>query len=648
MTPHPRRAAWDSLLGHLVAEQPGAVLAALQEFVPDHSNDQTVSWTRSLEILQTDGREVIERVPESTAHGSILEYLLPREGGRRPDVILLQDAAVLVIEFKNKVKVNVGDIDQVAAYARDLREYHSGCHGLPVIPILLYVGSGPRVETAGVTLTTSGDFATLVAELARKHAHTPPKLELSTWLEGRYEPLPGIVEAARLLFKRLPLPFIRRAHSFGIPETVAYVLDVYERARAECRNHLVLLTGVPGAGKTLVGLQVVHSDRLQESYGPDEQHLNPATFLSGNGPLVQVLQDALKSKAFVQDMHRFIREYAIEHPELVPPERFIVFDEAQRAWTAGKVGDFYAKKGGLEVDRSEPELLISVADRIPGGCVVLGLVGSGQEIHTGEECGIEGWLAAVNKSAEPAKWEVHAPPGVVAASSWPGFGHRTEERLSLDGTLRSHAAEALHAWVNHLLDEPETEATELASLAASLLDSAFPILLTRDLDVAKEYARARFEGEPLRRYGLLASSKAKNLAACGVDNRFDRFFPTAKWFNAAPDDPKSCCRLEKPAQEFHCQGLELDLPIVCWGDDFWWEPGGPRWAMRKAKTNPLVLDPYVFRKNTYRVLLTRGREGLVLFVPPGSAAMDATAARLEACGAMTVEGRRRSAVKVVA
>lgn len=644
-----QRAGWESALTDLVGAQPNAVVASLRSFVRNAAEDQVAAWTHSVEILQSSGRVVIERDAATAGHGTILEYLMPREGGRRPDVILLQDAAVLVVEFKNTDRIHVGDIDQVAAYARDLREYHSECHGLPVIPILLHLGSSPRLRTAGVTITTPSDLAALVGELARKHAHKPSKLSLPAWIQGRYEPLPGIVDAARRLFQRLPLPFIRRARSSGIPETVDYILRVFEQARSDGRNHLVLLTGVPGAGKTLVGLQVVHSDRLKAGLSPSEQHLNPASFLSGNGPLVAVLQDALRSRAFVQDMHRFIREYAIERPDICPAERLLIFDEAQRAWTADKVHDFYRKRG-LAIERSEPEMLISIADRISGGCLVLGLIGSGQEIHTGEECGVQGWLTAIGKSSRNGNWRVHAAPQLIPIGSRGTLVVQEERRLDLDVTIRSHSAENLHKWVQCLLDAPEQCEDELATLSAELLDQAFPILLTRDLEWAKEYVRARFSGEPLRRFGIIASSKARNLQPFGVDNRYDRFFPTAKWFNADPTDPNSCCQLDKPAQEFHCQGLELDLPIVCWGDDFWWsdpkEGQLPGWKMRQPRHNPLVSDPYRFRKNTYRVLLTRGREGLVIFVPPQSGVMNDTAARLQRCGAQTLESRRATVMRV--
>jgi hypothetical protein len=615
----------------------------LRSFIQDATPEQGAAWAKSIEILQGRGQFVLTEHPPAADHGAILEYELPREGGRRPDVIFLQDSAVLVIEFKNKTRVNLGDIDQVAAYARDLREYHSECQGIPVVPILLYLGPGTRLETSGVHITTPNDFGTLVLTLARQYACKPPKVVLDRWLKGRYEPLPGIVEAARLLFNRQPLPSIRRAQSAGIPQTVDHILTICDRARQDRGLHLVMLTGVPGAGKTLVGLQLVHSERLMQWLPSDKQHLNPASFLSGNGPLVAVLQDALKSKAFVQDMHRFIREYGIESPRDTPREHLIVFDEAQRAWTGPKVNDFYTKKD-LNAHSSEPEMLIQVAQRIHDGCVVVALIGSGQEIHTGEEAGVQGWLDAVRSGGRQKEWTVHAPPVVAEKFNFAGFRSEVAARLDLDMTLRSHAAEHLHEWVRGLLDEPYMSPADLQALSVGLHDASFPVLLTRDLEWAKEYVRSRFADEESRRFGLLASSKAKNLQSLGVDNSYDRFFAAAPWFNTPPSDQRSCCQLSKPAQEFHCQGLELDLPIVCWGDDFWW--GGSGWTMRPPRANPLVVDPFAFRKNTYRVLLTRGREGVVIFVPPNDPKMNATADYLESCGALTVEARQAKVRRV--
>jgi hypothetical protein len=630
------RAGWQSPLATLVTADSGLVLSLLGDRYADADAGQHAAWSASVEILQREGRVVIDQHPAAEAHGSILEYELPREGGRRPDIILLQDSAILVIEFKNKTRVHLGDIDQVSAYARDLREYHSECHGLPVIPILLYLGKALEIETEGVILTTPDQFAALVLRLAKQHAVKPPRVALSSWLQGRYEPLPGIVQAARLLFERQPLPFIRRAQSAGIPETVDYIIALCEEARLKRSRKLIMLTGVPGAGKTLVGLQAVHNERLNEWLPHDRQHLNPASFLSGNGPLVAVLQDALKNRTFVQDMHRYIREYAInDHAEL-PHERVVVFDEAQRAWTAGKVADFYEKKG-IKVDRSEPELLVRLTQRMPEGCVILALIGTGQEIHTGEESGIEGWIDAIVAAGKPHEWTIHAPTSLHRRHDFKQITGADADCLDLNMTLRSHAAEKLHEWVNGMLDEPAIPEGALQDIAFDLRAASYPILVTRDLAWAKEYARTRFEGEANRRYGLLASSKARNLPKHGVDNGYDRFFDTAKWFNAEPSHAKSCCQLEKPAQEFHCQGLELDLPIVCWGDDVWWNNG---WSIKRGRANPLVQNPDRFRRNTYRVLLTRGREGLLIFIPPNDDKMDAVADRLMRCGASTINTRR--------
>jgi len=641
---HPHeRAGWQSQLANLVTTESQVVLSFLVERYPDADGGQRLAWSKSLEILQQEGGMVIKEYPQAERHGSILEYELPREGGRRPDIILLQDAAILVIEFKNKTRVHLGDIDQVSAYARDLREYHSECHGLPVIPILLYLGNPVTMQVDGVILTTPGQFSELVLRLARQYTSKPPKLALDAWLQGRYEPLPGIVQAARLLFERQPLPFIRRAQSAGIPQTVDHIIDLCEEARINRSRKLIMLTGVPGAGKTLVGLQSVHNERLNEWLPEDRQHLNPASFLSGNGPLVAVLQDALKNRTFVQDMHRYIREYAVKENAILPHERFVVFDEAQRAWTSGKVADFYKKKG-IRVECSEPELLVRLTQRMPEGCVILALIGTGQEIHTGEESGIEGWIDAIVAAGKPHEWTIHAPHALHDLHDYKQVAGVDSEHLDLNMTLRSHAAEKLHEWVNGLLDEPGKSEAELQDIGMDLRAASYPILVTRDLDWAKEYARFRFEGEANRRYGLLASSKARQLQAHGVDNRYDRFFDTAKWFNAEPDHEKSCCQLDKAAQEFHCQGLELDLPIVCWGDDVLWDN---TWKIRKGRQNPLVRDPDQFRRNTYRVLLTRGREGLVIFVTPG-ALMDGTAKRLIRCGARTLETRRGGVAKKVA
>jgi hypothetical protein len=304
-----------------------------------------------------------------------------------------------------------------------------------------------------------------------------------------------------------------------------------------------LVTGVPGAGKTLVGLRVVYerSDGRAKS-----------TFLSGNGPLVKVLQSALRSSVFVRDLHRFISSYWAR--ERIPEQQLIVFDEAQRAWDR----DYMREK--KNVGHSEPELLLMIGERLPHWAALVGLVGTGQSIYSGEEGGMPLWREALETVGGGA-WEVHCPPTLL--THFEDLNVMTHDDLDLRVPLRSRQADAIAAWVDALLAGRIVDAEALAD---DLREADFPIYVTRDLDTAKDYARHRYGGEPDPRYGLLATSHARNLEAHGVDNSWlaTSRNNVAKWFNTPPDDPNSCCALTRVVTEFDCQGLELDLPIVCW------------------------------------------------------------------------------------
>jgi hypothetical protein len=241
-----------------------------------------------------------------------------------------------------------------------------------------------------------------------------------------------LVAAARRVFEHEPLPLIKRAESAGIPELLDSLRALVEEARSTGQRHLVLITGVPGSGKTLVGLQFVHLSRGIE---PE------AVFLSGNDPLVTVLQDALGSKVFVRRMHDFDLEYGIRRRSL-PTQRVFVFDEAQRAWDEG----YMRYKRGIE--HSEPELLVEIGERIPTWAVLVGLVGSGQEIFSGEEAGIEGWRSAILKGSAK-NWAVHVPPAL--ASEFADCRVETDDRLALRVSIRARRAQLVHDWVSHLL-----------------------------------------------------------------------------------------------------------------------------------------------------------------------------------------------------
>ena len=642
--------AWAGALPELVETGADVLLGELRRFVPDAGPAQVDAWRSSMAVLREEGAQVLRLHPPARAHGTVLEYELPREAGRRPDVIVLQNGRVVVLEFKEAWLSRRADIDQVKAYARDLQGYHSECHDPEVLPLLVLCGAGARQrQVDGVHIVPAaglGDALVALAQSGRGSA-----VDLEQWLKGEYAPLPTLVAAARLLFDRQELPFIRRAHSAGVPQTVERVLQLTEEAADGGQRLLVLLTGVPGAGKTLVGLQVAHSARLDghvvaRQYAGRRRRSGgaPSTFLSGNGPLVQVLQDALKDRTFVQDMHRFIRYHGLERPELPPDEHLIVFDEAQRAWSADKIDDFYSKKldrRSVDLSRSEPDMLVEIADRAPGWSAVLALVGGGQEIHTGEEAGMAQWADAVLRSGQRVAWRIVGPPFLQRLFAERGLPYEIDDRLNLNATLRTHSAATYHRWVELVLDDRGRHLGEAAALAGQLRQAGFPIYVTRDLAAARGYLTQRFGGEPMRRYGLLASSKARNLEAYGVDPGFQatKRLKVHQWFNAEPDSELSCCQMRDVITEFQCQGLEVDLPIVCWGDDFYWEDG---WTMRPGRLQRLVRDPFQLRTNAYRVLMTRGREGLVVWVPAEPAgAMDATAGALVRAGAVRVGAKDR-------
>jgi hypothetical protein len=573
----------------------------------DPAGSQRAAWISEHHTMTVALRACVEALPdEAPEWGVIFEYELPLEGGRRPDVVVLAGRSLVVIEFKSVAAPTQADVDQTNGYLRDLTDYHAGSHGLDGLALLVLESGPPEFAKEVDGVTAVGPLALHRYLFA---AHTTGKVDLDEWLDSPYRPLPTLVDAARRIFRNEPLPHVHTAESAGIPETVELLGRVADENATTGGRALAFVTGVPGAGKTLVGLRLV--------YDRSELH-GSATFLSGNGPLVKVLQDALQSRVFVRDLHAFIKTYALNQRRRDPDEHIVVFDEAQRAWDARYM---FAKK---KVQASEPQLLLGIGERIADWAFLVGLVGEGQEIHGGEESGMAQWAEAAEGSE--ATWVIHCPPRI--AHEFYGLEVEAHEELDLTVTLRSRRAEQLHDWVRLVL----TGSLPLASRqAAKMHQLKYPIYLTRSLDDAKEYVWDRFAEEPNKRTGLLASSHAKVLPKHGVDNHFmaTSNMNEARWYNAPPDDPSSSNALTQPVTEFGCQGLELDLPIVCWGEDYRWENNA--WRMTPVNRQYKQDDPLLILENAYRVLLTRGRDGMVIFVPPGEM-FDATEVALLAAG----------------
>lgn len=598
----------------------------------DTTPDQIIAWREQVELL----RPQLQRL----AGTIFFEFDIPRIG-RRIDVVLVIKSVVFVIEFKVGAKsFDRSAINQVWDYALDLKNFHETSHGVSLVPVLVAteapVAPPFRLEfaeddVAAPIETTSSGIRSVIDQVLE--TATGSAIDADHWSRGNYRPTPTIIEAAKALYANHTVDEIARndAEAVNLQVTSRRVEELIDEAREHGRKLICFVTGVPGAGKTLVGLNVATRR--------DEASPTHAVFLSGNGPLVAVLRAALirdererrrlrgekrpknreanPVKAFVQNAHHF-RDAALADTQAPPVERVAIFDEAQRAWHLEKTRDFMKRrKGRPGFNYSEPAFLISYMDRHPDWAVIVCLVGGGQEIHSGEG-GISEWLDAVNEqyphwdlyiSAKLSDTEYAAGRALEVATRNPKA--RLENSLHLAVSMRSFRAENLSSFVKFLLDREEAE----ARAHLERLRGRYPIYITRNIERAKAWIRARARGT--ERFGLLASSKAMRLKPYAIDVRIDT--DPVHWFLGDSTDIRSSQYLEDVATEFQVQGLELDWTIVNWDGDLrvtgsdwaYHDFRGQKWQRVKKPENQLFL------KNAYRVLLTRARQGMVIFVPPG-------------------------------
>jgi hypothetical protein len=595
--------------------------------------NQKEAWQRQIALLRTElvGLEGL----------ICFEFTVPRMG-RRIDVVLIVGEIVFVVEFKvGETDFTRGALTQAWDYALDLKNFHAASHSAAIVPILVATEAGAAADAPleaapdHVYTPILADPARLRATLDRCRAEIPARIPLhaQAWLTASYRPSPTIVEAARTLYAQHSVEAIARydAGAQNLAITSRRIEELIEDARRLGRKSICFVTGVPGAGKTLVGLNVA-------TRRSDESDLTHAVFLSGNGPLVAVLREALardemirrKAKgervrkgevrngveSFIQNVHHF-RDEALKDPE-APDEHVVIFDEAQRAWNRQQTSNFMRrKKGQPGFDQSEPEFLIRYMDRHRDWALVVCLVGGGQEINTGE-AGISEWLTAVRDrfphwhlyiSEHLQGAEYDAAETLVAIRGLPQT--HPEAQLHLAVSMRSFRAEHVSSFVKALL-EVEREAAR--TLFAQIRER-FPVFVTRDLEVAKKWIRQRARGS--ERFGLVASSKAMRLKPHAIDIRVS--IDPVHWFLNDSDDTRSSFYFEDAATEFQVQGLELDWACVTWDADLRFGPSG--WSYHDFRgdrwTNIKNADNRVYLKNAYRVLLTRARQGMVIFVPPG-------------------------------
>jgi hypothetical protein len=634
------RAAYRASIDEFLDSNVEAILGRLvegYEFAVE--SNQRDAWLVEIDLLKAVLRDYRGR-------GAVyFEYSVPRLG-KRVDVIVIVHGAIFVLEFKvGEHRFRSQAIDQTYDYALDLKNFHEASHDCTIAPVLI----ATEANHINPTVPTTPNHDRLLEPICCSSASlwwvmqavleipNSAVVDFATWERGRYCPTPTIIEAATALYRGHSVDEISRSDSgaTNLTRTSEAVSEIIAMSKAQSLKSICLVTGVPGAGKTLVGLDIAtkHFDKHSDLY---------SVFLSGNGPLVAVLREALardkvrrereqgrlikkgaarsEVKAFIQNVHHFRDDCLVDFGR-PPIEHVAIFDEAQRAWNLEQTSKFMRqRKGRGDFSVSEPEFLISCLDRHSDWAVIVCLVGGGQEINTGE-AGIGEWIDSLTRSF--GRWHLHISSRlndseygvgriVERARVLPNVSIRDE--LHLGVSMRSFRAENVSLFVKQLLDlDPDA-----ASGTLTLLRGRYPIVLTRSLSKAKQWLRSLARGS--ERYGIVVSSQAQRLKPHAIDVKSP--VDPVHWFLDSKEDIRSSYFLEDVATEFHVQGLELDYACVTWDADFrfagsaWqhWSFVGDRWnRIRKVERQ-------LYQKNAYRVLLTRARQGMVIVVPEGDAA----------------------------
>lgn len=599
-----------------------------------HINTELYAWEFQINTLK--------KILEKKEGHIFFEFSIPRMG-KRVDCLLIIKNIVFVIEFKVGEKEFLNsNLEQVWDYALDLKNFHKPSHNLLLVPILV----ATRAKLKQIEIISSSHNDNLINPLrtnAENLGNTINEvltffnegdyIHADDYVNGSYSPTPTIIEAAIKLYNNHNVEEITRndADAINLSITTDYISESIEYAKNNSKKIICFVTGVPGAGKTLVGLKVA-TEHLDKEKG------NTSVFLSGNKPLVDILQEALtrdrvvqeklvgnkitKKKAkesvkmFIQIIHHYRDEY-LRDPK-APFDHVAIFDEAQRAWTKEQTVKFMQQKKGItNFQYSEPEFLISCLNRHPDWAVVICLVGGGQEINTGE-AGISEWLAAINNKF--SDWETRISPNLfdseynaqtaiesLRRKSTVVFNHS----LHLAVSMRSYRAEYLSKLVKEILDIDEN-----ALETFKKIQDKYPIVLTRDIEKAKMWLREKARGS--ERYGIVVSSQAYRLKPLAIDVKSQ--INHVNWFLDGKDDIRSSYFLEDVATEFQVQGLELDWACVTWDadlrfDEYGWKTYsfvGNKWQ----NIHKEVRKKYLI--NAYRVLLTRARQGMVIVVPDGN------------------------------
>lgn len=636
-----------------------ASLAEHQVEYFDLEKCQMRAWDKELDTLIKIG----SAYPDCTI---AMEYMIPRMG-KRADVVLLIDNYIFVIEFKVGEKTYpAAATDQVLDYSYDLKNFHSVSENRTIIPIVVCTeAQNGKAELSigkqGICTVQHSNASQLphIIMQTMEAIHLPDKaLNHDEWLNAKYRPTPTIIEAAQALYRHNTVEDISRneAGLTNIAATTECINAIVSRSKQKGRKSICFVTGVPGAGKTLVGLNLAATRRSEAASSSDEA----AVFLSGNGPLIEVLQASLTEdqvrhqkqilsgntvskpsaknktadysdhprkktkkqiesevKSFIQGVHLFREELFLSDEP--PHEHIAIFDESQRAWTEEELSRSMKTRhqNKREINKSEPRCLIEYMDRHDDWACMICLVGGGQEINRGE-AGIIEWLKALRDHFP--NWDVYASSAIQSEHYLNDTALKVispkaiivnELHLAVD--MRSFRNKTVAAFVEAIISNKAEDARRLYEQAS--VD--YPIYVTRDLASAKKWVR-QATTRPSDRYGIVANSYGQRIRADGVILPKD--LDAAKWFLGSKQEVDSSYYMEIAASEFKIQGLEIDFAIVAWEADYRYKNGefqyhkfrGGSWKKVRADMQRRYL------KNGYRVLLTRARQGFVIYVPRGS------------------------------
>ncbi len=628
------RSYYSASINKFLSDEPDLIFG---ELARNHQFDledlQKNAWLAQIKIL----KKSLNDLPDSYI---AFEYAIPRMG-KRVDVVILYRGIVFVLEFKvGENSYTHSAMVQVLDYSLDLKNFHEQSHNIEIVPIVVATSALDYDHTIKIyddgvyhAIKTNADNITVAILSVAEYSNNSNSLVANEWFESIYKPTPTIIEAAQALYRGHSVKEISRSDSgaINLGATSKAISKIIDSSKTNNRKSICFITGVPGAGKTLAGLNIAN-----ERHNVDEgEH---AVFLSGNGPLVDVLQEALarnevadkkgtdeqitkvkalaKTKVFIQNIHHF-RDDAIQTNK-PPIERVAVFDEAQRAWSLEKTRSFMVRNKGMpNFNMSEPDFLISVLDRHEDWAIVICLIGGGQEINTGE-AGLPEWFSAIEN--DYSHWDVYVSDKLTDSEYTNGediYSSFTKEQLTIKNELhlsvsvRSYRSEKLSSFVKSILDLDIEKAQSLYGQ----LKNVYPIVITRDIDKAREWLRTKARGR--EGLGIAASSGALRLKPYGIHVKSE--IAPKMWFLNENHDVRSSGFLEEVATEFDIQGLELDWTCVAWdanlrmSEDGWEHKNfrGTEWQ----NINDDVRKRYLL--NTYRVLLTRARQGMVIFIPEG-------------------------------